>query len=31
MPLIYDNDKDRTVTSDFEIASLFNRSFQKIF
>ena len=31
IPLLYDNNLDKTITSDFEIASLFNRSFQKVF
>ena len=29
--LLYDNDKNKTVTSDFEIATLFNINFQKVF
>ena len=28
--LLYDNDKHKTVTKDFKIALLFNRSFQKV-
>ena len=30
IPLLYDNDKDKTITSDFETASFFNRSFTKV-
>ena len=28
---LYDNDKSKTVTSDFEITTLFNKKFQKVF
>ena len=29
--LLYDSDKNKTVSSDFEIATLFNTNFQKVF
>ena len=31
LPPLYDNDKDKTVISDFERASLFNKKFQNVF